>query len=40
MSYKYKICQDDWMLDTNLLTAKIKVQFEKDKLIDLITLEQ
>ena len=29
LSYKYKICQDDWCMDINLQIAKIKVQFEK-----------
>ena len=30
LSYKYKICQDDWFADINLLIAKIKVHFEKE----------
>ena len=30
LSYKYKICQDDWFIDINLLIAKMKVQFEKE----------
>ena len=30
LSYKYKICQDDWFMDINLLIAKMKVQFEKE----------
>ena len=37
LSYKYKICQDDWFLDINLLIeilffliAKMKVKFEKE----------
>ena len=30
LSYKYKICQDDWFMDRNLLIAKIKAQFDKD----------
>ena len=30
LSNKYKICQDDWFMDTNLLIAKIKVQFENE----------
>ena len=29
LSYKYKICQDDWFIDINLLIAKMKVQFEQ-----------
>ena len=29
LSYKYKICQDDWFMDIYLLIAKMKVQFEK-----------
>ena len=30
LSYKYKICQDDWFMATNLLIAKMKVQLEKE----------
>ena len=30
LSYKYKICQDDWFMDINLLIRKIKVYFEKE----------
>ena len=30
LSYKYKICQDDWFMDINLLIAKMKAQFEKE----------
>ena len=30
LSYKYKVCQDDWFMDINLLIAKVKVQFEKE----------
>ena len=30
LSYKYKICQDDWFMDINLLIRKTKVQFEKE----------
>ena len=30
LSYKYKICQDDWFGDINFLIAKMKVQFEKE----------
>ena len=30
LSYKYKICQDDWFMDINLLITKMKVQFEKE----------
>ena len=30
LSYKYKICQDDWFMDINLLIGKMKVQFEKE----------
>ena len=30
LSYKYKICQDDWFMDKNILIAKIKAQFDKD----------
>ena len=30
LSYKYKICQDDWFIDINLLIVKMKVQFEKE----------
>ena len=30
LSYKYKICQDDWFMDINLLIAKMKAQFDKD----------
>ena len=30
LSYKYKICQDDWVMDINLPIAKMKVQFEKE----------
>ena len=29
LSYKYKICQDDWFMDINLLNAKMKAQFGK-----------
>ena len=32
LSYSYKICQDDWFMDINLLIGKIKVQFEKENL--------
>ena len=31
LSYTYKICQDDWFMDINLLISKIKAQFDKDK---------
>ena len=31
LSYKYKICQDDWFVDINLLIGKMRVQFEKEK---------
>ena len=30
LSYKYKICQDDWFIDINLLIAKINAHFEKE----------
>ena len=30
LSYKYKICQDDWFIDIKLLIAKMKAQFEKE----------
>ena len=30
LSYKYKISQDDWFMDRNLLIAKFKAQFNKD----------
>ena len=30
LSYKYKICHDDWFMDINLLIAKMKAQFEKE----------
>ena len=30
LSYNYKICEDDWFMDINLLIAKIKAQFEKE----------
>ena len=30
LSYKYKICQDDWFMDINFLIAKKKAQFDKD----------
>ena len=30
LSYKYKICQDDWFMDINFLIGKMKVQFEKE----------
>ena len=30
LSYNYKICQDDWFIDINLLIGKMKVQFEKE----------
>ena len=30
LSYKYKICQDDWVVDINLLIGKMRVQFEKE----------
>ena len=30
LSYKYKICQDDWFMHINLLIGKMKVQFEKE----------
>ena len=30
LSYKYKICQDDWFIYINLQIGKIKVQFEKE----------
>ena len=30
LSYKCKICQDDWFMDINLLIAKMKAQFEKE----------
>ena len=30
LSYKYKICQDYWIMDINLLITKMKVQFEKE----------
>ena len=30
LSYKYKICQDDWFMDINPLIAKMKAQFEKE----------
>ena len=32
LSYKHKICRDDWFMDMNLLNAKLKVQFEKKRL--------
>ena len=32
LTYKYKIYQDDWFMDINLLIAKTKVQFEKETL--------
>ena len=30
LSYKYKISQDDWFVDINLLIGKMRVQFEKE----------
>ena len=30
LSYKYKICQDDWFMDINLLIARMKTKFEKE----------
>ena len=30
LSYKYKICQDYWFVDINLLIGKMRVQFEKE----------
>ena len=30
LSYKYKICQDDWFMDINFLIAKMKVRFERE----------
>ena len=30
LSYKYKICQDDWFMDINLLIAEMKAQFKKE----------
>ena len=30
LSNKYKICQDDWFVDINLLIGKMRVQFEKE----------
>ena len=30
LSYKCKICQDDWFMDIHLLIAKMKAQFEKE----------
>ena len=30
LPYKYKLCQDDWFMDINLLIAKIKAHFEKE----------
>ena len=29
LSYKYKICQDDWFMDINLLIGKMKELVEK-----------
>ena len=29
LSYKYKICPDEWFMDKKLLIGKMKVQFEK-----------
>ena len=30
LSYKYTICQDDWLMDKNLLIGKMKVKFENE----------
>ena len=30
LSYKYKICKDDWFVDINLLIGKMRIQFEKE----------
>ena len=30
LCYEYTICQDDWLVDKNLLIEKMKVQFEKE----------
>ena len=35
LSNKYKICQDDWFMDINLLIAKMKAQFEKESHISI-----
>ena len=30
LSYKYKICQDNWFVNINVLIEKMKVQFKKE----------